>query len=134
MFARISAVILLFFTLTLPLTAQAESFQSIRIGDADGFGFTSTAVLARPIQGVGPGPADSNGNGVLEPDEFLPDLNRDGGSGMRGKTISTTVLMRNVRAPAIFVRAARRSEVQTRGRNGPICPSHQPHRRSTGRI
>jgi hypothetical protein len=79
MFARISAVILLFFTLTLPLTAQAESFQSIRIGDSDGFGFTSTAVLARPIQGVGPGPADSNGNGVLEPDEFLPDLNRDGG-------------------------------------------------------
>lgn len=51
MFARILAVILLFFTLTLPLTAQAESFQSIRIGDTDGFGFTSTAVLARPIQG-----------------------------------------------------------------------------------
>lgn len=60
-------------------TVAAEPFQWIRIGDADGFGFARTAELARPLQGVGPGPADSNGNNLLEPDEFLPDLNRDGG-------------------------------------------------------
>lgn len=78
MFSRISAVILAA-GLLFPLAVSAEPFQSIRIGDADGFGFARTADLARPIQGIEPGPADSNANGVLEPDEFLPDLNRDGG-------------------------------------------------------
>lgn len=72
----------------LPLageTAHAQSFEWVRIGDADGFGFTNTASLSRPIQGVGPGPADTNANGVLEPEEFLPDLNRDGGVWYRGE-------------------------------------------------
>ena len=59
--------------------AVAEPFRFIRIGDADGFGFADTAPLGRPVQGVGPGPADSNANGMLEPGEFLPDLNGDGG-------------------------------------------------------
>jgi hypothetical protein len=56
----------------------AEPFHRIRIGDADGFGFTDTRPLKRPVMGVGPGPADVNGNGVLEPGEFIPDLNGDG--------------------------------------------------------
>ena len=34
--------------------------------------------------GVGPGPADTNDNGRLEPEEFLPDLNADGGVWYRG--------------------------------------------------
>lgn len=66
-------------------TAQAQSFEWVRIGDADGFGFTQTQLLRRPIQGVGPGPADTNANGMLEPDEYLPDLNRDGGVWYRGE-------------------------------------------------
>ena len=66
-------------------TAHAQAFEWVRIGDADGFGFPDTAALGRPIQGVGPGPADTNANGVLEPDEFLPDLNRDGGVWYRGE-------------------------------------------------
>lgn len=66
-------------------TAQAQSFEWVRIGDADGFGFTETGSLGRPIQGVGPGPADTNANGILEPDEYLPDLNRDGGVWYRGE-------------------------------------------------
>jgi hypothetical protein len=60
-------------------TAEAaERFQRIRIGDADGFGFTDTKPLMRPVMGVGPGPADVNGNGMLEPGKFIPDLNGDG--------------------------------------------------------
>ncbi|MCZ6763384.1 MAG: hypothetical protein O7C63_00455 [Alphaproteobacteria bacterium] len=58
--------------------AQAQVFSRIRIGDADGFGFPSTEKLRRPLQGVGPGPADTNGDGILGPMEFLPDLNGDG--------------------------------------------------------
>ena len=53
---------------------MAEPFQWIRIGDIDGFGFSPTRGLSRPIPGVGPGPADTNDNGLLEPDEYLPDL------------------------------------------------------------
>jgi hypothetical protein len=70
---------LLFAVFLIPAAAQAEPFEWIRIGDADGFGFPSTEGLTRPVLGVGFGPADINGNGMLEPDEFLPDLNRDGG-------------------------------------------------------
>lgn len=61
-----------------PGPAWAQAFDHIRIGDADGFGFTATEALARPVQGIGPGPADTNGDGVLQPNEFLPDLNGDG--------------------------------------------------------
>jgi len=68
--------VLTVFTVFLPLSVEAEPFQSIRIGDADGFGFARTSTLARPVLGVGPGPADTNANGILEPEEFLPDLNR----------------------------------------------------------
>ena len=47
--------------------AQAQVFSRIRIGDADGFGFPSTEKLRRPLQGVGPGPADTNGDVILGP-------------------------------------------------------------------
>ncbi len=57
----------------------AEAFQHIRIGDIDGFGFRDTQGLARAARGIGPGPADSDGDGLLGEDEFLPDLNGDGG-------------------------------------------------------
>ena len=58
--------------------AAAQAFHHIRIGDADGFGFAVTENLKRPLRGNGPGPADTNKNGVLEPTEFLPDLDGDG--------------------------------------------------------
>ena len=55
-------------------SALAAPFDFIRIGDRDGFGFAPTAGL----QAAGPGPADVNGNGLLQQTEFLPDLNNDG--------------------------------------------------------
>ena len=59
--------------------AQAEPFDYVRIGDADGFGFTDLARLVRAWPGPGTLPADSDGDGHLGENEFLPDLNRDGG-------------------------------------------------------
>ena len=53
----------------------AAPFDFIRIGDEDGFGFTSTNTLVRSAPG---GPADTNGNGLLQAGEFLPDLNKNG--------------------------------------------------------
>jgi hypothetical protein len=52
-------------------------FNYIRLGDLDGFGYTSTAGLVRatPMHTTA---ADTNGNGVLEAGEFLPDLNKNG--------------------------------------------------------
>ena len=61
-----------------PAQDRTEAFRRIRIGDADGFGFAATTGLDRPIRGIGPGPADSDGDGVLRTGEFLPDLNGDG--------------------------------------------------------
>lgn len=86
-FKDLPAVFLAFWlamTVFAPAQAAAEPFQWMRIGDIDGFGFTPTRGLVRPVQGVGPGPADTNDNGTLEPDEFLPDLNADGGVWFRG--------------------------------------------------
>ena len=59
--------------------APGQAFKRIRIGDPDGFGFKSTRGLVRPLRGLGVGPADSDGDGVLERNEFLPDLDQDGG-------------------------------------------------------
>lgn len=64
----------------LVTAAAAEPFRFIRIGDADGFGFSNTKGLVR-ADPFGPGPArpaDTNGDGVLRQGEFMPDLNRDG--------------------------------------------------------
>ncbi|NKB49990.1 MAG: hypothetical protein GKS02_11600 [Alphaproteobacteria bacterium] len=85
--STVSAIILASFLVVAVLTptpAAAEPFQWVRIGDIDGFGFSLTRGLVRPVPGVGPGPADTNDNGTLEPDEFLPDLNADGGVWFRG--------------------------------------------------
>lgn len=61
--------------------AMAQSaFHYIRIGDIDGFGFRDTTGMVRPYGAIGPGPADTNGNGRLERGEFLPDL--DGGGSL----------------------------------------------------
>lgn len=55
--------------------ALATPFDFIRIGDRDGFGFSPAGLPA-----AGPGLADTNGNGLLQQTEFLPDLNNDGAS------------------------------------------------------
>ena len=59
--------------------SPGQAFKRIRIGDPDGFGFTSTKGLMRPLRGLEPGPADTDGDGMLERNEFLPDLDGDGG-------------------------------------------------------
>jgi hypothetical protein len=65
-----------------PASAQSEPFRFMRIGDKDGFGFLETKNLVRSAfltPDAGPGEAaDTNGDGVLSPGEFLPDLNLDG--------------------------------------------------------
>jgi hypothetical protein len=71
-----SAVVVAVFLLTAS-AAFATPFDLIRIGDIDGFGF-ATAGLVRATGAPHTTPADTNGNGLLQPTEFLPDLNRDG--------------------------------------------------------
>ena len=56
----------------------AGPFEKITIGDADGFGFSKVKGLIRPSHNAELLPADVNGNGRLEPKEFVPDLNGDG--------------------------------------------------------
>ncbi len=58
----------------LPAFAMAAPFEFLRIGDFDGFGETDTSAL---INAVG-GPADTDGDNLLEIGEFLP--NRAGDS------------------------------------------------------
>ncbi len=65
--------------LAVPITAHAEPFEFIRIGDNDGFGFAATGQLVRATPPPHSSPADTDRNGVLQPTEFLPDLNADGG-------------------------------------------------------
>jgi hypothetical protein len=49
-----------------------------QIGDIDGFGFAPTAGLVRATAAPHNQPADTDADGIIEPDEFLPDLNHDG--------------------------------------------------------
>ena len=65
-------------TLLLVPSAMAVPFDFIRIGDLDGFGYTSTAGLVRATGAPHTTPADTNGNNLLQQTEFLPDLNKDG--------------------------------------------------------
>lgn len=58
--------------------AQAVPFESIRIGDQDGFGWTSTAGLVRATPAPHTTPADTNGNNLLQQGEYLPDINKNG--------------------------------------------------------
>jgi hypothetical protein len=53
---------------------EASPFTSIRIGDADGFGFST----ASGYQAANGGSANVDGAGVLSVGDFLPDLNGDG--------------------------------------------------------
>ena len=66
-------------TLAYAGPALAEPFENIRIGDKDGFGFTSTRALVRASAPPHNRPADTNRDGTLGRNEFLPDLNADGG-------------------------------------------------------
>ena len=61
-----------------PTAAVATPFDYIRIGDLDGFGFPTTVGLVRATGVPHTTPADTNGNGLLEQTEFLPDLNLNG--------------------------------------------------------
>ena len=54
-------------------TYQTKAVNSL-IGDVDGFGFSSTVGLVA----ANGSPADTDGDGLLEVGEFLPDLNQDG--------------------------------------------------------
>ncbi len=56
------------------LLAQAASAVTITIGDVDGFGFVNPNSWEN-AQGGSP---DTNGNGIIEDGEFLPDLDDDG--------------------------------------------------------
>lgn len=58
--------------------ASAVPFDFIRVGDQDGFGYANTAGLVRATAAPHNTPADTNGNGLLEATEFLPDLNKNG--------------------------------------------------------
>lgn len=58
--------------------AMATPFDYIRLGDLDGFGFTPTTGLVRATGVPHTTPADTNGNGLLQQTEFLPDLNKNG--------------------------------------------------------
>ena len=60
--------------LLMAVPALAVQFQSIRIGDQDGFGFQPTTDL-KAANGFS---ADTNNNGLIEQTEFLPDLNKNG--------------------------------------------------------
>lgn len=72
-FSRLFAVT----ALVVAASAHAAPFTSIRIGDQDGFGFTPTAGLVR-ADALHTTAADTNGNGLLQQTEFLPDLNKNG--------------------------------------------------------
>ena len=54
-------------------TNQTKAVNSL-IGDVDGFGFSSTVGLVA----ANGSPADTDGDGLLEVGEFLPDINQDG--------------------------------------------------------
>ena len=58
--------------------ASVDAFRFISIGDKDGFGFKDTKGLIRGNLFTGKGgAADANGNGRLDPGEFLPDINKE---------------------------------------------------------
>jgi hypothetical protein len=59
-------------------TASPAGAVTQLIGDIDGFGFSPTAGLVRATATPHTQPADTDGDGIIEPGEFLPDLNRDG--------------------------------------------------------
>ncbi len=77
--ARCAPTLLFVMCLLATAAAKAEPFEYIRIGDKDGFGFTAPAPLVRATPPPHNRPADTNRDGILGRNEFLPDLNADGG-------------------------------------------------------
>ena len=76
---RVKRFLLLLFVIGLAFALADEvGAVSIMIGDQDGFGFSSTAGLVTGWRTNTGGPADVDGDGIIEVGEFLPDLNKDG--------------------------------------------------------
>jgi len=81
-----AAAILLFLVACGPtrkedaLARRSQSVSSARklIGDIDGFGISPTTGLVRATPAPHTRPADVDGDGILEPGEFLPDWNKNG--------------------------------------------------------
>jgi len=67
-------------TLALLLASHAAPALAVTqtIGDIDGFGFKADSSLMRATVAPHTTPADSDGDGIIEPGEFLPDLDLDG--------------------------------------------------------
>ncbi len=65
-------LLLLLAALLVPASASAVT---VVIGDPDGFGIDPAGLVRA---GDGTEPADTDGDGILEPGEFLPDWNGDG--------------------------------------------------------
>jgi hypothetical protein len=74
-----TALLLTAVTPLLPVSRAGAVTQLI--GDIDGFGYTPTAGFVRATPAPHTQPADTDGDGIIEPGEFLPDLNQDGAVG-----------------------------------------------------
>ena len=70
--ARAAPTLVAALTLALPAPSFAVT---VVIGDPDGFGIDPAGLMRA---GDGTEPADTDGDGILEPGEFLPDWNGDG--------------------------------------------------------
>lgn len=60
--------------LVLMMVSHANAV-TMTIGDVDGFGFINPNSLYESAQNTAP---DTDGDGIIEPGEYLPDLNNDG--------------------------------------------------------
>jgi len=62
------------------VSRRSQSVSSARklIGDIDGFGISPTTGLVRATPAPHTRPADVDGDGIIEPGEFLPDWNKNG--------------------------------------------------------
>lgn len=75
---RLAAFALVFAAIS---PAWAVPFTEVRIGDIDGFGYSALPLAAfAALTAANGNPADTDGDGLLEPGEFLPDLNKSGGT------------------------------------------------------
>ena len=73
------------------LARRSQSVSSARklIGDIDGFGISPTTGLVRATPAPHTHPADVDGDGLLEPGEFLPDWNKNGSTAVGAGDDST---------------------------------------------
>ena len=63
------------------VASMQASAVTMLIGDVDGFGFVDPNASYLSAQGTSP---DTNGNGIIEAGEYLPDLDGDGGVWVNG--------------------------------------------------